>query len=441
MIESSWKRQTPTRMAFFSRAGRKFALFAFFAVLLVPTPGFPWTIHDYNPWKQIRDHRIFSLTRSNPVGTRILVIPVLDEPVNAPVYTRICTEFTNQLRSFASEVWLITDLPDGPVKQGFYTGLSRILADYRLKNRLSMDLISTMIPDFECDFIALFEVTGYDRYWIDHDLQHRVGLRCVLYDYEDGGPRIEKYFEGGRGRKLEEGAFSEAERAAVKGLVEELERPLRKSIAEREEELRRRSTEIDRLASMTVGQEWAIHQYDLGYMKGRMAADQDRANAAERTRLQVEQERDYWKQQAEAHKRMLEEQKQQAAASTAAGGAPTVIHPNPRRGFQLYRNPFVAPRAAPCPPGANSPQAPSTGSSSEVLPSPYPPRMPTLKPIDMKVEEPGPLWSPPVEGGAATIAYKEIDQLPRYDAENDPFLIPAWEEEIPGEWEFVGNEP
>lgn len=239
-----------------------------FAAAMMPGPAHAWTLSDLSPWKQIREARIFSLTRADPIGVRILVVPVIDDPVNAPIVTRISTEFSNSLRSFASEVWLVTDLPDNPLKQGFYTALPNILADYRLRNCLSMDLLKQMIPDFECDFVALLEVTNYDRYWIDEDLQHRVGLRAVMYDYEDGYPRLEKYYQGGRGRRLEEGAFSEAERIAVRGLVELLENPLRESVRLREEELQRRYQEIQILAGNVSQQQMAIHQHDLNLMIG-----------------------------------------------------------------------------------------------------------------------------------------------------------------------------
>jgi len=419
----------------------RFHLGIFWILLLsAASPCFSWTIQDYNPWKQLREWRIFSLTRANPIGTRILVIPVLDEPVNTPVYTRVCTEFTNQLRSFASEVWLITDLPEGPVKQGFYAGLSQILADYRLKNRLSMDLISAMIPDFECDFIALFEVTSYDRYWIDHDLQHRVALRCVLYDYEDGGPRIEKYFAGGRGRRLEEGAFSEAERIAVKGLIEELERPLRKSIEERELELQRRYAEINELAVMTNQKEWAIHQYDLGLMAGQIAANRDKAAKAEWDKTQIERERDYWRQQAETSKETIEQYQTQLSQTP---GQPAAVR-TPIMGRPYRGGSFFAPRFQfPCPPGAAIPNRispPATAIPIAPEPAPAPPRMPTLQPIDFRGAAPA---SPDAHGktSPSTIAFRDFDELPEYELKSGSILTPPWEKEPRGEWEYVEPEP
>ncbi|MBW7938299.1 MAG: hypothetical protein H3C63_05625, partial [Candidatus Omnitrophica bacterium] len=236
-------------------------VFCLFLAMLIPSETGAWTLSDLNPWKQIREYRIFSLTRANPIGVRIMVVPVIDDPVNAMIISRLSGEFANSLRSFANEVWLLTDLPDNPIKQGFYTAIPNILADYRLKNRLSMDLLNQMIPDFECDYVALFEVTDYDRFWVDEDLQHRVGVRAVMYDYESGSPKIEKFFQGGRGRRLEEGAFNEAERIAIKGLVESLEKPLRLSVKEREAELARRYQEVQIIAGKVGQSELAIHQY------------------------------------------------------------------------------------------------------------------------------------------------------------------------------------
>ncbi|MCA9445761.1 MAG: hypothetical protein KC931_01505 [Candidatus Omnitrophica bacterium] len=400
-----------------------------------------WTVQDYNPWKQLREHRIFSLTRANPIGSRILVIPVLDDPINTPVYTRVCSEFTNQLRSFASEVWLITDLPYGPVKQGFYSGLSRILADYRLKNQLSMGLITTLAPDFECDFIALFEVTSYDRYWIDHDLQYRVGLRCVLYDYLDGGPRVEKYYQGGRGRRLEEGAFSEAERIAVKGLVGELERPLRRAVEEREKELERRYQEIGQLAALTNQKEYAIHDYDLGVLEGRAAAARDKAMMAEQSKSKMQQELEYWKQQAEANKQMAEEYRGKAeAVQTSPGGS--------RKNLPFYPTPAFSRFRFPCPPGATQIQIPKKNVTEEKPPLPpreEPPRMPTLQPIDLRGSAPNP---PRDKDSAASqiVAFESFHAAPKAknpgDARNDSvFSDPPWERQPSGDWEYVGQEP
>lgn len=292
-------------------------------------PAEAWTLADLNPWKQIRESRIFSLTRANPVGTRILIVPVIDEPINAPIYTRLSSEFANSLRSFANEVWLITDLPDTPVKQGFYTALPRIIADYRLRNYLSMDLLRQMIPDFECDYIALFEVTNYDRYWVDEDLQHRVGVRAVFYDYVDGAPRLEKYWEGGRGRRLEEGAFSEAERMAVKGLVEGLEKPLRASIAQREEELRIKNDEIMRLASLTATQEYAVHKTDLAEMQMKIECALTQAAQASQKVAETSKEVEFWRQQAAQSQALL--MQIQEKETQAKEGDPSKLVPLPPR--------------------------------------------------------------------------------------------------------------
>ena len=440
-------------MTLLSTTGKKRSVPAFFSVrgtgisvilillTLLPSSSFGWTIQDYNPWKQLRERKIFSLTRSNPIGTRILVIPVLDEPANTPVYTRVCTEFTQQLRSFTSEVWLITDLPEGPVKQGLYSGMSRIIADYKLKNRLSMNLISTMIPDFECDFIALFEVTSYDRYWIDHDLQHKVALRCVLYDYGDGGPRVEKYFEGGRGRRLEEGAFSEAERIAVKGLVDELERPLRRAVEEREKELQLRYQQIGELAALTNQQEWAIHQYDLGLMQGRMAAERDKAAQAEQSKVDLERQLEYWKQQAESNKEMAEQYRSQAAQAGTAQGKPMVQQ---RWGFSGYGNPFMNRSRFFCPPGSitipKSQAPPPNLVPIEEMPPPpreEPTRAPTIQPIDLRGQSP----SRPDSGTSSIIAFRSYDELPEYELKTGSALTPPWEKEPQGDWEYVGPEP
>jgi len=311
MSQLTWKKwPLPAR---FAGCGPVFILCLGIAV---PGAG-AWTIWDLNPWKQLRESRIFSLTRSNPIGVRIMIVPVIDEPVNAPIYTRLGGEFANSLRSFANEVWLVTDLPNNPVKRGFYEALPRILADYRMRNRLSMALLHQMMPDFECDYIALFEVTDYDRFWVDEDLQHRVGVRAVFYDYEDGEPRLEKYAEGGRGRRLEEGAFSEAERMAIKTLVCELERPLRTSVLARECELQRRYNEMSVLASVTGAQELAVHKYDLALMKQRIAEAESSAWKAETESKQTATEREYWKEQAEKNQSLLEDAKKEKTQATA----------------------------------------------------------------------------------------------------------------------------
>jgi hypothetical protein len=281
---------------------------------------------DLNPWKQIREYRIFSLTRANPIGVRVLVVPVLDDPVNAPVVTRLCGEFSNSMRSFANEVWLVTDLPDNPIKTGFYTALPQILADYRLKNHLSMELLKQMIPDFECDFVALFEVTDYDRFWVDEDLQHRVGVRAVLYDYETGDPKLEKFYQGGRGRRFEEGAFSEAERIAIKGLVEELETPLRRAVKERQKELERRTKEVGILAGRVGQRELAIHQYDLNLMQGQIRQSQEAARAAEREALKQSREAERWQKEAEKNRALLEKQK--GASSSPGSNSPPPLMPS-----------------------------------------------------------------------------------------------------------------
>jgi hypothetical protein len=317
------------------------------ALLLGIRAAHGWTIYDLNPWKQVREWRIFSLTRADPIGVRVLVVPVIDDAVNAPIVTRLSSEFSNSLRSFANEVWLVTDLPDNPIKQGFYTALPQILGDYRLKNRLSFDLLRTMIPDFECDYVALFEVTAYDRFWIDEDLQHRVGVRAVFYDYQDGGPRIEKFYEGARGRRLEEGAFSEAERIAVKGLVRELELPLRKSIEEREEDLKRRYSEVQMLANRVGQRELAIHQYDLNLMRNEIQKNQEAARQAQTALRHETQEKDRWKQEAERQKSLIEKAKGKTGEE---GGSLPLMPP---------------PAAYPCPPtNGSGPGTPTSTTSA-----------------------------------------------------------------------------
>ncbi|MCG3196193.1 MAG: hypothetical protein GHCLOJNM_00665 [bacterium] len=277
-----------------------------------------WTLSDLNPWKQIQEYRIFSLTRANPAGVRILVVPVIDDPINAPIYTRLASEFTNSLRSFASEVWLVTDLPDNPIKTGFYTAMPHILADYRLRNQLSMDLLRKMMPDFECDYIALFEVTDYDRFWVDEDLQYRVGVRAVLYDYEDGFPRLEKFHQGGRGRRLEEGAFNEAERFAVKGLVQALEKPLRESIRQREIELARKREEMTAIALGLGQRELAIHKYDLALMMNEVRKSQELARKAQADAQRCTDETAKWREEAEKNRALLEQYQGQAGEGTSA---------------------------------------------------------------------------------------------------------------------------
>lgn len=276
-------------------------------ILVYSHVAFGWTLSDLNPWKQVREYRIFSLTRANPIGVRVMVVPVIDDPVNAQIVGRLSGEFSNALRSFATEVWLLTDLPDNPIKTGFYSVIPTILADYRLKNQLSMNQLKVILPDFQCDYIALFEVTDYDRYWVDEDLQHRVGVRAVFYDYETGSPKIEKYFEGGRGRRLEEGAFSEAERIAIKGLVEQLEKPFRKSVKDRQEELERRYAEVEMLAGRVGQKKLAIHQYDLSLMQSEIRKNQELANKAKADLDRKNQEVEYWKQKAEQSQAEIEE--------------------------------------------------------------------------------------------------------------------------------------
>ncbi len=271
-------------------------------ILLSSQSASAWTLSDLNPWKQIREYRIFSLTRANPIGVRVMVVPVIDDPVNAEIVSRLSGEFSNALRSFATEVWLLTDLPDNPIKTGFYSVIPAILADYRLKNQLTMNPLKEILPDFQCDYVALFEVTDYDRFWIDEDLEHRVGVRAVLYDYETGAPKIEKYSEGGRGRRLEEGAFSEAERMAIKNLMAELEKPFRQSIKERQAELERRYSEVQILAGRVGQKELAIHQRDLSMMVAEIRKNQEIANKAKADYERQSQELNYWKQQAELNK-------------------------------------------------------------------------------------------------------------------------------------------
>ncbi len=277
-----------------------------------------WTLSDLNPWKQIQEYRVFSLTRADPAGVRILVVPVIDDPINAPIYTRLASEFTNSLRSFASEVWLVTDLPDNPIKTGFYTAMPHILADYRLRNQLSMDLLRKVMPDFECDYMALFEVTDYDRFWVDEDLQYRVGVRTVLYDYQDGYPRLEKFHQGGRGRRLEEGAFNEAERFAVKGLVQALEKPLRESIRQREVELARRREEMTAIALGLGQRELAIHKYDLALMMNEVQKNQELARQARSDAQRCTEETAKWREEAAKNKALLDQYQGQGTDEDAS---------------------------------------------------------------------------------------------------------------------------
>lgn len=361
-IKNSWrfgKGKISPSMAHFAPLVLVFSLLA---VSIFPMNSGAWTLSDLNPWKQIREYRIFSLTRANPIGVRIMVVPVIDDPVNAMIISRLSGEFANSLRSFANEVWLLTDLPENPIKQGFYTAIPHILADYRLKNRLSMDLLNQMIPDFECDYVALFEVTDYDRYWVDEDLQHRVGVRAVMYDYEDGSPKIEKFYQGGRGRRLEEGAFNEAERIAIKGLVDSLERPLRASVKEREAELARRYQEVQILAGKVGQRELAVHQYDLRLMQQEISRNQELARKAKSELEQQTRETDYWKQQVE---KARSEAEAAAGKNGTQGGSAAPSSP-----ARTYRNPCGPYSQAP---GGTIPVMPShavtpTSSSSQALP-------------------------------------------------------------------------
>lgn len=367
-----------------------------------------WTLADLNPWKQIRECRIFSLTRANPVGTRILIVPVIDEPINAPIYTRLSSEFANSLRSFANEVWLITDLPETPVKQGFYTALPRIIADYRLRNYLSMDLLRHMIPDFECDYIALFEVTNYDRYWIDEDLQHRVGVRAVFYDYVDGAPRLEKYWEGGRGRRLEEGAFSEAERMAVKGLVESLEKPLRASIAQREEELRIKNDEIMRLASLTATQEYAVHKTDLAEMQMKIECALTQAAQANRKVAETSKEVEFWRQQAAQSQALLMEMQEKGEED------PSELVPLPPR---IELPPALPPFSVPSP--EKKSVSPPQGSSPQAE----------------AIEIPSSWSAANANEGTGIPVPRTLSPEPR-----DLAFRMDWDEGLEGGWEYVGPE-
>lgn len=355
-------------------AGASFALFLpIFLMLagLLPDRAAAWTLADLNPWRQIRERRIFSLTRANPVGVRVLVVPVLDEPINAPVYTRLASDFCNSLRSFANEVWLITDLPNNPVKAGFYNALPHILADYRLRNYLDMDLLKKMIPDFECDYIALFEVTDYDRFWIDEDLQMQVCVRTVMYDYEDGQPRLEKFYCGARGRRLEEGTSSEAERIAIKGLVKELEDPLRRSVAERELELERRCHEVATLAALTSQREWAIHKTDLANMQNQVSNAQEQARDYQSDLVEQRRLNDQLQQELESIKGMLEEMAAQQAAQPAPSSDPPPSFPAP--GARVSGNPNAnSGDVGTTPAGYGISESPSPAST--VAPAPAPPQ-------------------------------------------------------------------
>lgn len=324
------------------------------AILLSSHNASAWTLSDLNPWKQIREYRIFSLTRANPIGVRVMVVPVIDDPVNAEIVSRLSGEFSNALRSFATEVWLLTDLPDNPIKTGFYSVIPTILADYRLKNQLTMDPLKEILPDFQCDYIALFEVTDYDRFWIDENLEHRVGVRAVLYDYETGAPKIEKYSEGGRGRRLEEGAFSEAERMAIRGLVAELEKPFRQSIKERQAELERRYAEVQILAGHVGQKELAIHQRDLSMMVAEIRKNQEIANKAKADYERQTQELNYWRQQADQNKADAEMKSGQPrtysrknpCAAAPSQSAPPRLMPPPQSSAPVPHRPISAAPAA-----------------------------------------------------------------------------------------------
>jgi hypothetical protein len=254
-----------------------------------------------------------------------------------------------------------------------------------------MDLLKQMMPDFECDYVALFEVTDYDRYWVDEDLQHRVGVRAVFYDYEDGEPRLEKYAEGGRGRRLEEGAFSEAERIAVKELVCKLERPLRTSILARECELQRRYSEMGYLAAMTGAGEMAIHKYDLALMQNQIAELQSVAREAELKAQKTAEEVEYWRNQAES----LTEQTEDDDLIPPAVSAP-------------MPSPFL--------PGNTPPIRPV---ATKAKPSPVFPMPPREVPV-----EPSGILSNPVVTAAVPF---------NFDLEMS--------DDLAGDWEYVGPEP
>ncbi|GMV64759.1 MAG: hypothetical protein AMXMBFR75_05640 [Candidatus Hinthialibacteria bacterium] len=376
-------------------------VFCLFLAMLIPSETGAWTLSDLNPWKQIREYRIFSLTRANPIGVRIMVVPVIDDPVNAMIISRLSGEFANSLRSFANEVWLLTDLPDNPIKQGFYTAIPNILADYRLKNRLSMDLLNQMIPDFECDYVALFEVTDYDRFWVDEDLQHRVGVRAVMYDYESGSPKIEKFFQGGRGRRLEEGAFNEAERIAIKGLVESLEKPLRLSVKEREAELARRYQEVQIIAGKVGQSELAIHQYDLKLMQEEIRRNQELARKAKSELEQQTREKDYWKQLVEKSRAEAEA----AAEKTGSRGSSS----SPAR---TYRNPCGPFSQTPggAVPLMPSPAANQTSNSTQQLPPAW---------VTQTSQQNGPNFAP--------------SRLPRFEEEQGVAVDDLWSDSSPPE--------
>ncbi len=341
-----------------------------------------WTWSDLNPWKRVKEYHIFSLTRANPIGVRVMVVPVIDDPVNAEIVSRLSGEFTNALRSFATEVWLLTDLPDNPIKTGFYFVIPDILADYRLKNQLSMASLNEVLPDFQCDYIALFEVTDYDSYWIDEDLQHRVGVRAVFYDYETGAPKIEKYSEGGRGRRLEEGAFSEAERIAVKELVSQLEKPFRKSIKERQEELERRYAEVGMLAGKVGVKKLAIHQRDLSMMQAEVRKNQELASKAKAEYERQTQELNYWKQQAEQSKAAAEGEDGKVKTYSSRNPCGRVLspsQPNPPRLMPAPSVPVPTPAPAPQPSAPTLPAALKAAGWGDIptAPAPQEPPLPT----------------------------------------------------------------
>ncbi len=361
-------------------------------ILFYSYSAFAWTLSDLNPWKQVREYRIFSLTRANPIGVRVMVVPVIDDPVNAEIVGRLSSEFSNALRSFATEVWLLTDLPDNPIKTGFYSVIPTILADYRLKNQLSMDPLKELLPDFQCDYISLFEVTDYDRFWIDENLEHRVGVRAVFYDYENGAPKIEKYYEGGRGRRLEEGAFSEAERMAIKGLVAQLEKPFRQSVKERQEELERRYTEVQILAGKVGQKQLAIHQRDLSMMLAEIHKNQEMAKKAKADYDCQTQELNYWKQQAEQCKTESGDKSGQVRTYTRRN--PCAILPSQSTPPRLMPSPYTPP-----PPPAPAPQQPISAAPSAWTAvnwgsgptSPPPPEPPAPLSVSTKPDDP---WAP-----------------------------------------------
>ena len=383
-------------------AGMAFCLLAGMMSLFLFCPQTQaWTLGDLNPWRHFREKKIFSLTRANPIGVRIMVVPVIDDPLNAPIYTRLSDEFANQLRAFADDVWLVTDLPNNACKAGMYSTLPRILAEYRLKNRLSMELITKSMPDLECDFIALFEVTAFDRYWIDDVLNHRVAVRAVLYDYQTGDPRLERFSSGARGTDFEHGAFNEAERIAIKSLVQELDEPLREAVRERAEDLERKYQEIGMLANNVGKRELAIHQYDLALMQGKVQEAENLARTAQREaqRAQSENEKcrqqtEFWKNQASSTRQVYP--KRSSNSSSHIGSAPIT-----------YYN------------GAGKPFAKSTTSNAGIA------KPPTL--TAMASDPTGPI-APPV----GALLPRSIPSDINFEALlNDP---PR------SDWEFVGDE-